>query len=92
MSAAVKALLVIAFFSLIVVLIALLPDTTDYPLPTSISSGVVLFIGYYFAWAKVFTFLNTLFFFFVLTLFMDIYIWTARLILWVIGVISRIVG
>jgi len=92
MSAALKALMIVAFFSLIVVLIALLPNTSDYPLPASFTNGIVIFIAYYFAWAKVFTFLNTLFFFFVLTLFMDVYIWTARLVVWMIGIVARFVG
>jgi len=92
MSAALKAFLIIAFFSLVVALLALLPTTADYPLPPSITTGIVTFMGYYFAWAKVFTFLNTLFFFFVLTLFLDIYTWTAKLIMWIIGIVARFVG
>jgi len=92
MSMLTKALIVVAFFSLIVFLIALLPATTDYPIPTAVSQGVTIIIGYYYAWAQVFTFLQTLFLFFVLTLFYQIYLMIARIILWIIGFVARFVG
>jgi len=87
-----KAVITVVFFTLIVALIALLPSVTDYPIPPSVLSGIVLIVGYYFAWSHVFTFLNTLFFFFVLTMFIEIYVWTAKVVLWVIGIVARFVG
>jgi len=87
-----KAIITAVFLGLVVALIALLPSVDQYPLPPSIVSGIVLIVGYYFAWSHVFTFLNTLFFFFVLTMFIEIYVWTAKVVLWVIGIVARFVG
>jgi len=87
-----KALVTTIFFSLVVALIALLPSTTDYPIPSAVTQGVTLIVGYYYAWAQVFTFLQTLFLFFVLTLFYQVYLMIARIVLWIIGFVSRFVG
>jgi len=92
MSILTKALVTAAFLALVVSLIALLPSVNDYPLPSSITNGMVVILGYYFAWSSVFTFLNTLFFFFTLTLFIEIYIWIAHVIMWIIGIVARFVG
>jgi len=92
MSLLTKAIITVLFFSLIVSLIALLPSTADYPLPSAVNQGIVLVIGYYYAWAQVFTFLQTLFLFFVLTLFLDIYLWITSVVLWVIATVARFVG
>jgi len=92
MSLITTALVTVAFFSLVITLIALLPSTTDYPLPSAITQGIVIIIGYYYAWAQVFTFLEVLFVFFVLTLFFEIYLWLAKVVLWVIGFVARFVG
>jgi len=92
MSLLVKASVTVIFFSLIVTLIAFLPSTTDYPIPTAVSQGITLIIGYYYAWAQVFTFLNVLFVLFVLSMFLEIYIMIARIVLWIIGIVSRFVG
>lgn len=87
-----KALVVILFYALILALVALLPSVNDYPLPVAVVNGIVTVLGYYFAWSGIFTFLNTLFFFFTLTMFIEIYIWIAHVNLWIIGVVSRMVG
>jgi len=92
MSLVSKAVITVIFFSLVVTLIALLPSTTDYPLPTGVNQGITIIVGYYYAWANVFTFLNVLFLFFVLSIFIDIYMWIARVVLWIIGFVSRFVG
>jgi len=92
MSLVSKAVITVIFFSLVVTLIAFLPSTTDYPLPTGVTQGIAIVIGYYYAWAQVFTFLNVLFLFFVLTLFLEVYLWIARVVLWIIGFVARFVG
>jgi len=92
MSLITKGIVTVIFLSLIVFMIALLPSTTDYPLPTAVTQGITIIVGYYYAWAQVFTFLQTLFVFFVLTLFIEIYIWISKVVLWVIGFVARIVG
>jgi len=92
MSAIGKVFSVIAFFALVMFLVALLPSTTDYPLPTGVTQGITLVVGYYFAWAGVFTFLNVLFLFFVLSLFIEIYVWIAKVVMWIIGFVARFVS
>lgn len=86
-----KIITVVIFFSLIVGLIGLLPSTTDYPLNPTISTGITLIMGYYYAWALTFTFLQTLFVFFMLTLAIQIYIMVARIGMWIIGFVARFV-
>jgi len=92
MSLVSKAIITVIFFSLVVTLIALLPSTTDYPIPTAVTQGVTLIIGYYYAWGQVFTFLNVLFLFFVLSLFLEVYLMIARIVIWIIGFVARFVG
>jgi len=92
MTLIVKGIVWVLFFSLIVSLLALLPSTADYPLPDVISQGVTLVVGYYFAWAQVFTFLDWLFYFFILSIFIEVYVWIAKAIMWTLGLVARLVG
>jgi len=92
MSLITKGIVWVLFFSLIVSLLALLPSTDDYPLPSAITDGITVIVGYYFAWAEVFDFLNWLFFFFMLTLFIEVYIWIAKAVMWTLGLVARLTG
>jgi len=85
MTALVKAGLVLLCFSLIVALIALLPSTTDYPLPTEFSSSITLIIGYAFAWVGVFWFLSVYWWMMLLNFGLELSIWIAKQVLRIIG-------
>jgi len=92
MSLVVKALVYVLFFSLLVVLIALLPLTSAYPLPPEFASSLTLIFGYYFAWSSVFTVLNTLLVCAGLGIGLELVIWVFGILKWIAGIVARFVG
>ena len=87
-----KSLGVVLFFSLVVILFALLPSTSEYPLPSEFSSSLIVIFSYYFAWSSVFTALNTLLTCTLLVLGFELGIFIWKIVTWVIGFVSRIVA
>jgi len=89
MTALTKAGLFILFFALVVILIALLPDTTQYPLPPQFTASVTVVLAYVFTWATFFWFISVWFQIMLLTMGLEITIWIAKKIIWIIGFAAR---
>jgi len=87
-----KAIIYVLVFSAIVVIMALLPSTTDYPLPPQFASSITVVFGYYYAWSSVFTALNTLFICATFGIGLELVIFIYKVVTWVIGIIARIAG
>jgi len=83
---------VLLFFALIIGLIALLPDTTDYPLPPQVAASLTVVLGYAFAWGDFFWFIPVWFYLALLTIGLELSLWLARKVMWIIGFISRLVA
>jgi len=92
MSSALKMLLIAAFFALCAVLFALLPSTSQFPLPDAFTDSLELILAYTFAWAEIFTVLNTLLFCALIMIGFEAAIWLWKMVSWIIGFVSRLVA
>jgi len=90
MSAALKVGLIILAFSLMMGLIALLPDTTQYPLPTEFSTSVAVVLAYTFAWVGVFWFISAWWWAMLLTIGLELTIWIAKQVMRVFSWLARL--
>jgi len=95
-----KGIIFILFLALLAGLIALLPDaqcaplqtTGCYPLPPQVATSITIILGYVFAWAGVFWFLNIWFALALITIGFELIVWVAKKIIWIIGWVSRLVA
>jgi len=93
MSLLTKALMIAAFFALIIALIFQLPLVADHPLDPSFSIAITTIYGYYFVWSQVFTALNYVFLLALLSLNLELLIVAWRFIAWILGSLAaRITG
>jgi len=90
MTTAVKAILILLAFSLVMGFIALLPSTDQYPLDPSIAASIAVVFAYVFAWVGVFWFISVWFFIMLLTIGLDLTIWIAKQVLRLISWIVRL--
>jgi len=88
MSLLTKAIITAIFIGLFVTMIYLLPTNVEYPLPTEFTSSLALIIGYTFAWAQVFTWINVLFLCALTALAIEILIWIWKVIAWTISKVA----
>jgi len=86
MSLLTLAFIIPIFFSAVIVILNLLPTTAQYPLPTEISSSLTLILGYAFAWNSIFP-LDTLLTVALISIGLELAIFTWKIIRWVIGVV-----
>jgi len=77
------------FSALIVAIIFALPDVRDYPLSDNFTSALTLIFGYLFAWAQVFTAINTLLAIALFVMFIEAMILAWRIAAWIIGFMAR---
>jgi len=81
MSSALKIGLILLVFSLMMGLIALLPDTSQYPLPPEFSISLAVVLAYTFAWVGVFWFISAWWWAMLLTIGLELTIWIAKQVL-----------
>jgi len=87
-SGAIKIVLV---FSAIVALIALLPDASDHPVPTTVITAIHDFYGYLNLMNYIFPMTDILICF-ILSLFLMAYSYIFRLVVWIGGLLVRLVS
>jgi len=92
MSAALKVGLIILTFSLIIGLIALLPSTDQYPLPSEFSTSIAVVVAYVFAWVDVFWFISVWWWIALLTIGIELTIWIAKQVIRITSWVVRLFG
>jgi len=88
MTTAVKVVLILLAFSLVMGFIALLPSTDQYPLDRGIAAGIAVVFAYVFAWNSTFWFIGIWFWIMLLSIGFELTVWIAkqviRLTSWVV--------
>lgn len=87
-----KAILYVIFIAILVALITLLPTCEQIPLPALFASALLLVIGYVYAWASLFTVLNTLIWCVTFMIGLDLVIWIWNAARGIIGWVTRMIG
>jgi len=90
MSAALKVALILLVFSLLIGLLALLPDTSAYPLPPQFAASLAVYVAYAFAWINVFWFISVWWYIILLNLGLQLTIWIAKQVLRIMSWLVRI--
>jgi len=90
MSAALKVGLILLTFSLLMGLIALLPDTTQYPLPPEFATSLGVYVSAAFAWVGVFWFISAWWWIMLLNIGLELTIWIARQVIRITSWIVRL--
>jgi len=85
MSLLTKAIVTVIFIGLFVAAIYSLPSTQQFPLPPEFATSLALIIGYTFAWAQVFTCIQTLMACAIVAMSIEIVVWLWKASAWVIG-------
>lgn len=85
-----KVLAIGAFLIGLIGLIALLPSTTDYPLDPSIATSLTIIMGYVSAWTSIFWAINILFGVALLGIGLELILWVAKKVIWIIGWAARL--
>jgi len=84
--------MLILFTGLVIAGIALLPDVSTYPLPPQFLASITVVLAYVFTWSTFFWFLQAWFYILTLTMGVEIAIWTARKVMWLISFGARILS
>jgi len=75
----------IAIFSAVIGGVALLPDTTEYPLPTAITTAITLIYGYGVAWDEIFP-ISTLIYIATLVASIELIVLLWKTVRWAISI------
>jgi len=92
MTALLKGLIIILFFSAVIVLFSLLPSTDQYPLDPTFRVALLYMMGYTFAWGTMFPAIFALFSIAILMIAIEVIDWIWSTVRFVIGIGVRLFG